>query len=88
MRKWQKLDLGNSAGHPPADMPVALRLASASGASECNRRIEYDIGRFKFDSRENSRKLWWHGTHGTQDPVRMKMRCAIWWCPVPEYDGP
>ena len=37
--------------------------------------------------RENSRKLWWHGTHSTQDPTRMKKHYVIWWCPVPEYDG-
>ena len=37
---------------------------------------------------QGSRKLWWHGTHGTQDPTRMKKHYTIWWCPVAEWDGP
>lgn len=87
MNKWRKLDMTNKSGHPPADMLVALYLDPTKGRSQYYKRIEYDIGCFKHDSLENSRKLWWHGTHSTQDPTRMKKHYTIWWCPVPEYDG-
>lgn len=87
MSKWRKLDMASKTGHPPADMLVALYLAPTNGRSTCYRRIEYDIGSFKPDSRDNSRKLWWHGTHSTQDPTRMKKHYTIWWCPVHEFDG-
>ena len=87
MSKWRKLDMASKTGHPPADMLVALYLDPTNGRSTYYRHIEYDVGCFKPDSRENSRKLWWHGTHSTQDPTRMKKHYTIWWCPVPEYDG-
>lgn len=77
----------SKAGHPSADMLVALYLDPTNGRSRCYRGIEYDIGCFKPDSQPNSRKLWWHGTHGTQDPTHMKKHYMICWCPVEEYTG-
>ena len=71
MSKWRRLDMASKTGHPPADMLVALYLDPTNGRSTCYRRIEYDIGSFKPDSRDNSRKLWWHGTHSTQDPTQI-----------------
>ncbi len=83
---WTRLDMTSKVGHPPADMLVALYMEPTNGRSRLYRGAEYDIGSFKPDSRENTRKLWWHGTHGTEDPTRMKKHYAIWWQPVREFD--
>lgn len=79
--------MASKSGHPAADVLVALYLNPTNGRSTCYRRIEYDIGCFKPDSRDNSQKLWWHGKRCVQDPTRMKNHYTIWWCPVTEFDG-
>lgn len=45
----------------------------------------YDIGVFRSPD-EESKKLWWHGTCGVADPVKLKKRYVIFWCPVEPFD--
>lgn len=86
MGKWRKLDMVRTWDHPQTDQLVALRMTPTKGNATFYRSERYDAGCFKPDSR-SGRKLWWHGTHGCEDPTRMKQHYEIWWCPVPEYDG-
>ena len=75
---WRQLDLASRLGRPDPEQLVALRLTPNDGKSTC-----YDIGRFRPDP-NTGRKLWWHGTRGRNDPVRLKKRYDILWCPVDE----
>ncbi len=75
---WTRLDLTSRTGRPPADMLVALRQTPSAGEAE------YDIGRFNLARR----KLWWHGRTRIEDPVQMKKHGPLWWCLMPEFDGP
>ena len=86
MSKWKRLDLARLDGRPEPDQLVALRMLPNNGSATFYKDAQYDIGRFQTET-DKSRKLWWCGTHGTQDPARMKKRYVIWWCPVHPFDS-
>lgn len=86
MSKWRKLDLTRCFDHPATGQLTALRLLPNIGRETLNPTEKYDIGRFCRDP-QTGRKVWWHGTHGREDPVRIKKHYDIWWCPVYEFDG-
>lgn len=75
--QWQQLDMTTAAGHPPAGALAVLYIEPAKPGDT----PQYDIGQLLLDDRnKSSRKLWWHGTHGIQDPVKMrKHNPTIWW---------
>lgn len=88
MSGWRRLDLISRNGKPTPERLVAIRKVPVSGRATFYNSEQYDIGCFKQESRvPGSRKLWWHGTRGPQDPARMKKHYDIWWCPVQEFDG-
>lgn len=33
-----------------------------------------------------SKKLWWHGTRGVDNPTRLRKHYDIWWIPIREFD--
>lgn len=73
--QWQQLDMTTTTGHPPAGALTVLCLIPNTPGN-----AQYDIGRLLPDERSNSsRKLWWHGTHGIQDPTKMRKHNTIWW---------
>lgn len=86
MSKWRKLDLANKNDRPDPDCLVALRLTPTVRGRQATfyRDERYDIGKFKADP-STGRKLWWHGTHGCEDPVRLKKHYDIWWCEVSAF---
>lgn len=86
MRKWRPLELNRLDGRPDVDQLVALRMLPNNGRATFYKDAEYDIGRFQTEVGK-PRKLWWSGTHGTRDPVRMKKHYDIWWCPVQPFDS-
>lgn len=87
MGNWKKLDLTARYGHPEPEELVALRMGPKTELF-CGSGERYEIGHLRPDPRSKSRKLWWDTGHfGGEDPVRMKKRYDIWWCPVPKYDG-
>ena len=86
MGKWKKLDLSRCFDRPSVGQLVALRLAPINSDSPFYNADKYDIGRFAHDA-QTGRKLWWHGTHGCHDPIRMKKHYEIWWCPVADFDA-
>lgn len=86
MGKWKRLDLISLYGHPEAGQLVALRMLPNNGSATFYKDAKYDIGEFQ-TATEKGRKLWWCGTCGTQDPVRMKKHYVIWWCPVHPFDA-
>ena len=81
MRNWNELKL-NRPDSPPPSVLIALKLRDTTS---CHSE-QFDIGQFQLDS-TTGRKLWWHGTHGCQDPIRMKKHHTIWWATVPPFDG-
>lgn len=83
MSKWKKLDLSSWCGHPAHGQLTALRLVPPNSGSASD--VRFDIGRFCKD-KDTGRKLWWCGTSGYVDPVQLKKRYTIWWCPVDEFD--
>ena len=82
MSNWKPLDLIHPDGHPNHNQLVALRLVPVG----TDHGEQHDIGKLKPDPNSTSRKLWWHGTHGCQDPIRMKKRYNIFWCVLPHFD--
>ena len=86
MIKWKKLELNRSDGCPVADQLVALRMLPSNGRATFYKDAKYDIGKFQTGSNQ-SRKLWWQGTSGTWDPVKMKKHYCIWWCSVHPFDS-
>lgn len=86
MSKWRKLDLTSSWDRPAVGQLAALRLVPNNGRASLYSREKYDIGEFRRDP-QTGRKLWWHGTRGCEDPVRLRKHYEIWWCPVHEFDG-
>ena len=83
MSNWKPLDLRTCV--PKPNQLVALRLVQSDDGSTLYNRDTYDIGMFATDKRSNSKKLWWHGTHGVHDPVKMKKRYTICWCEISEF---
>lgn len=84
---WKMLDLRSKVLMPKPTELVALRLVPKNEAAKFYREERYDIGRFKPDSyNPKSRKFWWHGTRGTNDPIRLRKHYDIWWCSINEYD--
>ena len=84
MNKWIRLELNHVNGRPDTDQLVALRMLPNNGSATFYKDAKYDIGSFQTET-DKSRKLWWCGTHGTQDPARMKKHYDIWWCPVQPF---
>lgn len=85
MSEWKLLELNRPEGRPKADQLVAIRLIpNNERPAFYYRDAKYDIGRFDTEN-EKSRKLWWHGTHGLQDPIKMKRHYCIWWCHVTDF---
>lgn len=86
MGEWKRLDLSRPINRPQPNQLVALRLTPTGSRATFYRSERYDIGVFKPDP-NTGRKLWWHGTRGCEDLVRLKKHCDIWWCVVPEFDA-
>lgn len=86
MSKWKPLELNRLDGRPAVDQLVALRMIPNNGSATFYKDAKYDIGKFQTET-DKSRKLWWHGRCGSQDPVRMKKHYNIWWCPLPSFDS-
>ena len=86
MSNWKPLDLIHPDGHPKPGQLVALRLIPSNEESIFS-HAKYDIGEFRPDFNGTGRKLWWHGTHGCQDPTHMKKRYNIFWCILPHFDA-
>lgn len=81
MSKWRELDLSRCWGHPAEGQLTALLLKPTNDRATFYAKEKYDIGRFSCDA-QTGRKLWWHGTHGCEDPVRLKKHYEIWWYPI------
>lgn len=86
MSNWKRLELNRQDGRPNVDQLVALRMLPNNGSATFYKDAKYDIGRFQMET-DKSRKLWWSGCHGTQDPAKMKRHYNIWWCPVQRFDS-
>lgn len=84
---WKRLDLRKSEQRPAEGQLVALRMIPNNTRATFYCGDRYDIGFLKPDSRSNSKKLWWNGTRGCNDPARLKQHFDIWWCSVKEFDG-
>lgn len=83
MGKWKRLDLSSNFTHPPINEWTALRLVPKSGL---HTDIRHDIGYFQPDP-HTGRKLWWYGSRGCENPIKMKKDYDIWWCLVPPFDA-
>lgn len=77
---WYDLSLVGSYGRPEPDKLIALHLIPKNSQPVFYEE-QYDIGQFRLD-KTSGRKLWWHGTHGQRDPVRMKKNYDIRWAYV------
>jgi len=86
MFKWKRLDLRSKEASPRPGELVALRMMPNNGRATFYSSERYDIGYFKADER-CGKKLWLHGSRGTDDPARLKQHYDIWWCPVAPFDG-
>lgn len=86
MSKWKPLELNRRDGRPDVGQLAVLRMIPSNGSATFYTDARYDIGKFQTES-DKHRKLWWSGTCGTKDPVRMKKRYNIWWCPVHPFDA-
>lgn len=86
MSKWQRLDLTCAHGHPEHGQLVALWIIEKHAPHPAFKGEWRDIGRFCTE-KSTGKKLWWRGMRGTEDPVRLKKRYDIWWCPVCEFDA-
>ncbi len=85
---WTRLDLRSKSTMPKTGMLVALRMEPKKCTSHFYSSGRYDIGVFKLESiNPKSRKLWWHGTRGVDNPTRLKQHYDIWWIPVREFDS-
>lgn len=85
MRAWMRLDLRSKWDRPDPGQLVALRMTPTGPRATFYREVRYDIGQFEA-APKTGRKLWWHGTRGCDDPIRLKNHYEIWWCPVPRFD--
>lgn len=85
MNKWKPLDLSRAFDRPAAGQLVALRMVPICPNATYHKNDMYDIGRFAADP-STGRKLWWHGTRGVQDPIKIRKYYAIWWCVVTDFD--
>lgn len=83
---WTILDLRSKVLTPKVGVLVALRLRPKNGSATYYRDERFDIGRFKTDSyNAKSRKLWWHGAHGVENPTRLRKHYEIWWYAIQEF---
>lgn len=83
---WTILDLRSKVLTPKVESLVALKLVPKNGTATYYRNERFDIGRFKTESyNPKSRKLWWHGARGVEDPVRLRKHYDIWWYPIQEF---
>lgn len=85
MNRWKQLDLSRNFDRPSAGQLVALRMVPNNPNATYYKDDKYDIGRFQ-TCPSTGRKLWWHGTRGTEDPIKMKKQHVIWWCVVQPFD--
>ena len=84
---WIRLDLRSKTLCPRAGMLVALRMEPTNGAARFFGTAHYDIGTFETESMNSkSKKLWWHGTRGVDNPTRLRKHYDIWWIPIREFD--
>ena len=83
MNQWKRLNLARRDSRPAPGLLVALRMVPTKEKATFYGREKYDIGRFQVDTAAG-RKLRWHGTRGTEDPVRLKSHYEIWWCVIPQ----
>ena len=86
MRNWIELQLNRPASSPIPSTLVALRMTPTASNPTFHKSESYDIGKFQLDP-STGRKMWWHGTHGCQDPVKMKNHYTIWWSAISPFDG-
>lgn len=86
MSKWKKLDLVRKDSRPLPEQLVTLRMIPTGANATFYKEAKYDIGKFETDN-ATGRKLWWHGTRGTQDPIKMKEHYDIWWCEVQPFES-
>lgn len=85
---WKRLDLRNKTLMPRVGELVALRMEPKKGLSRFYNSGRYDIGTFNTDSMNpKSKKLWWHGSRGVDNPTRLRKHYDIWWFPVREFDN-
>lgn len=77
MDGWKPLDLRKKGQRPEAGAIVVLYLMPNNKHSTFYRTNRYDIG--QFEQPDSNRKLWWHGTRGTVNPVKLKQHYDIWW---------
>lgn len=81
---WKRLDLRRNADKPPTGALVALFLERKESRPHF-RSGHYDIGHFDRDPIDPaSRKLWWNGAHGTEDPKKLGERYTIYWTSIDE----
>jgi hypothetical protein len=85
MNIWNCLDLRKKDQRPEINMLVALRMVPSNARSKFYSSEKYEIGHFRLD--RDGKKLWWHHSHGTEDPARLKQHYDIWWCYVTPFDG-
>lgn len=85
--EWRRLDLRSNHNRPQPDTLVALRMVPTNCASTYSwyRNERHDIG--QFHAEDSQRKLWFRGSRGISDPVKMRKHFDIWWCYVPAFDG-
>lgn len=85
--RWKPLDLRRKESMPPVGALTVLRLIPKNGISAHYRTEQYEVGRFKIP--DGGRKAWWCTTSASgRDPVRLRKHYEIWWCLVPDFDGP
>lgn len=76
---WRNLILSTQKARPLAGQLVALRFIPLNDSAYYDDR--FDIGTFETDER-TGRKLWWHGTRGTEDPCQLQKKYDIAWHPI------
>lgn len=84
MAHWKRLDLSATFTHPPINRWTVLRIMPKTGLQT---DVRHDIGYFQPDPRSTSRKLWWYGSQGCEDPAKLKQGNDIWWCLMPPFDA-
>lgn len=80
---WKRLDLRSKQSMPPLNALTALCLRPPKNRSALYWSERYEVGRFQTEERQ--RKVWWHGSSGVRDPVKMRKHYDIWWYPLPEF---
>lgn len=83
IHEWRPLDLRRADSRPRNGELVALKLVPTGSRARFFDKIQYDIGVFRADALSKSTKPWWYGTHGVDDPSRMKKHHDIWWYTLP-----